>query len=50
MQIRLGEILRDEDTWPREHIPSWTTAPHTAVLAFAEANAHTWDSLRRPQM
>ena len=45
--MEAGHTAPAADAWTREHIPSWTSAPRSAVLAFSEANARTWDEIAR---
>jgi hypothetical protein len=45
--MEAGHTASAADAWAREHIASWRTAPHAAVLAFSEANAATWDEIAR---
>ncbi|WP_158734445.1 hypothetical protein [Streptomyces sp. NRRL F-2747] len=42
-----GHSAEAADAWARGEFPSWAAARHTAVAAFSEANAHTWDEIAR---
>lgn len=45
--MEAGHTAAAADAWTRNHVPPWATAPHAAVLAFSEANAHAWDEIAR---
>ncbi|MFF3653331.1 aminoglycoside phosphotransferase [Streptomyces sp. NPDC002181] len=45
--MEAGHSPEAADAWARGEFPSWAAAEHTAVAAFSEANAHTWDEIAR---
>lgn len=45
--MEAGHTAPEADSWAREHVASWATAPRSAVTAFSEANARIWDEIAR---
>ncbi|MFD8967474.1 aminoglycoside phosphotransferase [Streptomyces sp. NPDC059568] len=45
--MEAGHTAPAADSWAREHISSWATAPPMSVMAFSKANARTWDEIAR---